>query len=56
MKWHVNVNVNVNVCPVHDTRESHILQPTAFIYSTYACVVNVIHAKVLPGSVPYIEH
>ena len=22
----------------------------------YACVVNVIHAKVLPGSVRYIEH
>ena len=22
----------------------------------HACVVNVIHAKVLPGSVPYIEH
>ena len=34
-----------------------ILQPAAFRkYSTYACVVNVIHAKVLPGSVPYIEH
>ena len=50
--WKMYAYVMFDIIEPHEFRK----YSTCWVLKKFECVVNVIHAKVLPGSVRYIEH